>query len=380
MNILIVTTSYPINEDGSEAAGSFVQDFARELVTQGHTVSVAHPGNQTSTKIQNKITLYSFAVPHLPLSTLKPTQVKNWKAILSALRAGHKTVEKAAMEINADNILALWSLPSGFWARSAAQKLNIQYSCWSLGSDIWTLGKIPVIKTVLKSVLKDSQYLYADGDQLCSDVEKLSNKPCEFLPSSRVLPRQHARKNNKAPYRLCFLGRWHENKGIDLLVDALQQLHDDDWSLIESFTLAGGGPLNDTVLTAMQKLSANSRPCRTLGYQNNKEASKLLFHSDIVIIPSRIESVPVIFSDAIQANCAVVATPVGDLPALINKFRCGLLTESTKTSDIADGIRNIIRTNITTYTSGIESATDYFSLESGVKKYINALDSRENFG
>lgn len=380
MNIVIVTTSYPINEDGSEAAGSFVQDFARELEAQGHTVSVVYPSHETSTKKHNKITLYSFAVPHLPLSTLKPTKVKNWKAILTTLRAGHNTVESAAIKSKADSILALWSLPSGYWARSAARKLDIQYSCWSLGSDIWTLGKIPIIKTVLKAVLKDSHHLFADGEQLCSDVEKLSGKPCDFLPSSRVLPTLSAQKKEKPPYRLCFLGRWHENKGTDLLVEALQQLTDDDWSRIESFTLAGGGPLNDTIRASMQSLINSGRSCNILGYQNAREASKLLHHSDIVVIPSRIESIPVIFSDAIQANCTVLATPVGDLPELIKRFRCGLITESTEAADIAEGIRNLTRSDITTYISGIGSAANYFSLERGAKIYIDSLNTLEQAG
>ncbi len=46
----------------------------------------------------------------------------------------------------------------------------------------------------------------------------------------------------RAPYRLAFLGRWHPNKGTDLLLDALHQLRDEDWHRIEAVRIAGGAP------------------------------------------------------------------------------------------------------------------------------------------
>ena len=64
------------------------------------------------------------------------------------------------------------------------------------------------------------------------------------------------------------------------------------------------------------------------GFVNKNEATKLIIESDFMLIPSRIESIPVIFSDSIQLLRPVIAMPVGDLPFLLKKYKCGILSNS----------------------------------------------------
>ena len=95
------------------------------------------------------------------------------------------------------------------------------------------LGKIPLVRTKLRSVLRRADYRFADGVQLAADVEDICGRHCEFLPSSRQLPRpDNLDVSAAAPYKLAFLGRWHVHKGIDLLLDALLKLQDSDWEKI----------------------------------------------------------------------------------------------------------------------------------------------------
>jgi len=75
--------------------------------------------------------------------------------------------------------------------------------------------------------------------------------------------------------------------------------------------------MQDLVKTQAPKLHSKGRPIKSGGYLNKDLAAIFLHETDYLILPSRIESIPVIFSDSLPAGCPRVATPAGDLPRLI---------------------------------------------------------------
>jgi glycosyltransferase involved in cell wall biosynthesis len=319
MRILVVSTSYPAAlADGSEAAGIFVSDFSRALASRTEVTVVCPDLTESIEKGSPEVR--RFPVPRLPLASLNPLQPASWPSIISVLSTGLAAVEKAAYDFRPDHIFALWALPSGWWAMRAAKKHRISYSTWSLGSDIWSLGRIPVVRGMLRKVLATADHRFADGLKLCEDVRRISGGSCEFLPSCRDLGiRNPPARRTSPPYRLAFLGRWHPNKGIDLLLDALRLLGADGWQNIEEIRIHGGGPLEEDVKQTCMLLGESGRPVRVGGYLDRDAAASLLAWADFVIIPSRIESIPVVFSDALQSGCRVISTPAGDLPGLIDE-------------------------------------------------------------
>jgi len=270
-------------------------------------------------------------------------------------------------------------LPSGHWARYAKKRYQVPYSIWALGSDIWSLGKVPVVKSYLKLVLQDATHLFADGYQLADDVRKISGKNCDFLPSTRQLPVCGLPlTKTEAPYRFCFLGRWHPNKGIDLLLEALHLLEDKDWGKIEEVRIAGGGPMEDYVKEQVNKLQSQNRPVTLLGFQDKFGAAELLIWTDYVIIPSRIESVPVIFSDAMQAMRPVIAMPVGDMPKLLESSNCGLLVIQTSKASLLLSIKKVIN-NERKLQESIDLMKEKFDLKSIAKKIIKIIKEKNDY-
>lgn len=340
-HILICTTSYPdpTLNTGQEAAGAFVADFANAL-SEYAKVTVLTPSRKNKVETSNGVTVKRFAVPSIPLSLLKPQDPRNWLKIQATLRAGKDAVHNLIQANNIDHIFALWALPSGYWAQSAARVAGIDYSIWTLGSDIWTLGKIPMVRSILSRVVKESALCYADGYILAEDTAKIGQRQCNFLPSSRTLA-VPAEKSlaEKPPYKLAFLGRWHPNKGADLLVEALSLLTDEDWAQIAEIRYCGGGPLENEIVSKIKELQGQSRPVQLKGFLNQQEAIDLFMWADYLLIPSRIESIPVIFSDAMQTMTPVIVTPVGDLPYLTRKHNVGIVAESTNSTSIAKAIK-----------------------------------------
>ena len=346
IRIVLVTTSFPQGLAGQEAAGSFVLDFARELSRQADLVVVAPSG--TGEEVVDDIggiRVYQYIAPHQPLSALRPADPRHWKAIATTILSGRRQTLLAATEGKADCILALWALPSGHWARNAARRLDIPYGTWALGSDIWSLGRLPVVRTILASTLANARLRFADGHNLLEEVEQICGQPCNFLPSARKLPACGIPLNHGPPYRLVFLGRWHPNKGIDLLLDALALLPNSHWSRIEAVRIAGGGPLEPVVQEKADQLTRSGCPVSVEGYKDLLEATELLTWGDLILIPSRIESIPVIFHDALQACRRILATPVGDFPRLASDpaYKGFLvLAEEASAGAIATALKGIL--------------------------------------
>ena len=375
MRLLIVTTSYPRRNDGTEAAGSFVEDFAIAL-SKICSIAVVAPGLEVGVAdTTDTFDIYRFRSPERALSTLNPLNPLHWVSILSTLVSGQRTCHQAVEEFKPNHILALWALPSGYWAARAGKAYNIPYSTWALGSDIWSLGKIPLVRSILKKTLTNAKIQFADGFQLSQDVSQISGKPCHFLPSTRQLNKIDRVLRTSPPYRLSFLGRWHPNKGVDILLDALELLSDDDWGKIESVRIEGGGPLHGLVHEKAHKLSAAGRPVTVGAYLNKEDAQILLVNTDFLIISSRIESIPVVFSDAMQSRCPVIVTPVGDLPKLIGEYGCGVLSGAVSAFAISVAIREALGNVPCVYKSELDAACLAFDIQSSANACTKLFNS-----
>jgi glycosyltransferase involved in cell wall biosynthesis len=175
------------------------------------------------------------------------------------------------------------------------------------------------------------------------------------------------------PYRIAYLGRWHPNKGIDILLDALALLHDEDWNRIEMVRICGGGPLESLVTARCTALASAGRPVQLGGYQDKTGAAELLAWADYLVIPSRIESIPVIFSDALQAGCPVIATPVGDLPQLMREHRPGILVDEPTPSAVAEGLRAALRNAPLQYRNGVKQARAQFDIDQACSQLLSTL-------
>jgi glycosyltransferase involved in cell wall biosynthesis len=335
--LVLITTSYPIGGDGSEAAGSFVGDLVAELA-ESCPVRIVAPGKQSALETPaSRIEVYRFAAPERPLSLLKPWVPRDLCWIARVLRGGLAMTRAATRE--SAGILALWGLPCGEWARRVARERHMSYSVWMLGSDVWTLGRVPLLRGRLARVIREAAHAYADGLKLADDAGTISGSKVEFLPSTRAIDVEAPPVRASPPYRLLFLGRWHPNKGIDLLLDALALLEDAHWRNIERVCICGGGPLERDVQEKAARLREMHRPVSVGGYLDKPAAVRAILEADYLVLPSRIESIPVVFSDAMKLRRPVIATPVGDLPALFAKAEYGVLAAGVSAAAIADSIR-----------------------------------------
>jgi len=378
MHVVLVTTSYPESSSGSEAAGGFVADFANQLARHAEVTVVAAASGPASVRTEGPLRVHRFSVSRWPLSLLRPHHPADWWPIYTTLRDGLRTLDGVVQSNRPDYILALWALPSGRWAKAMLHKYGVPYGIWALGSDIWSLGRIPVLRSYLRSVLRKAERCYADGLQLAEEVTRISGAPCDFLPSARRLQKDVRREVAAAPpYRLAYLGRWHPNKGVDLFLEALQQLSVDDWALISKVRVHGGGPLEAEVHRIVEHLQSLGRQIDVGGYLDTAEATDLIAWSDYLVLPSRIESIPVIFSDAAQLRRPLVATPVGDLPRLFRQYEFGILADGATSGEIAEALKKALRTPASQFQTQLDAVSEQFNISVTAEQFAKRLGGLE---
>lgn len=122
---------------------------------------------------------------------------------------------------------------------------------------------------------------------------------------------------------ILFLGNLMERKGIGDLIAALSMLPAGvaDWHLI----VAGGGDVEKyRDLCAHIGLSGK---ISFLGWVDRQRSLSLLAASDILVLPSYDEGLPLVILEAMGSGAAVVCTPVGSIPEFLRDRETAVFVE-----------------------------------------------------
>ncbi len=272
-----------------------------------------------------------------------------------------------------DRTLCMWAVPSGIFGLAGKLKKNVPYDIWALGSDIWKIRKIPFFgKMILRQIMKNADRVFADGIQLCSDVKDLTGVPCQFLPSSRKLPAPTERLFPSDPGKIIhflFVGRYHVNKGPDLLIKAIGCLPHEIKESIRVH-MFGLGPMERELKNMISEMRLE-RYIYFHGPIRAQEFSNYLNSVSFLVIPSRIESIPIVFSDALQSGTPVVSMPVGDLGHLIKEFRCGILADEVSVEALASAIKEALPRSKDSFRDSTSTAYKQFEIKNAVHTWWN---------
>ncbi len=145
-------------------------------------------------------------------------------------------------------------------------------------------------------------------------------------------PREALGARPEGPLLLA-LGRLHENKAFDVLIDALARLGG------VTLWLAGEGPLRDELEARARSLGIADR-VRFLGWRDDVAA--LLAAADVLVCPSRHEPLGNVIIEAWARRVPVVAAASQGPSELIRAEETGLLVPIDDPSALADALARLI--------------------------------------
>lgn len=317
MKLGLITNRYPVGRE--DTASPFVRDFVASLRERGITVSVFTPEYVVDKPEKDpEVFRFPWSGSIVPIGSLDYRSPVSWFKLANFLYNGRKAAIPFAITYDVDYLLALWALPSGYFARYISQRTGVPYSVWCLGSDVYKWSERPFFGLMTRQVLQGADHLFGDGFDLCQKVEELSGRECRFLPSARR--REKRTILSKANYnRFFYLGRLEREKGVEDMLLAFSYVAKKKPAVLE---IAGWGSMAAEIPRRIAELKLGEK-VSFLGKISEKEAATYLRRASCVLIPSHSDSIPLVLTEAVASGTPVIATDVGDMGYLVRKFSLG---------------------------------------------------------
>jgi glycosyltransferase involved in cell wall biosynthesis len=379
MRIWVLSSSFPSNpQDARAAAGLFVSDFAVALAEAGHEITVITPDKPSQAKRDPpgvRVHWFPWRGGEKTLSSMKPHHPGDALAMLSLFRQGARALDALHREAAPDHVLAMWAAPSGILATRFKRRRGVPVTTWCLGSDVWTLGRVPILRGAVRRVLRASDLVFADGVRLAEAAAEIGGRPVEFMASSRRLDRALARpaRGNGSGVRFLFIGRYERVKGVDVLLEAMARFARSQPS--GHLHVFGGGPLEAQIRQRAARPDLRGR-VMIGGYADEAVVVSELAASDCVVIPSRMESIPVVFSDALQMGRPLIASDVGDMGTLLRRHPAGLVVPPDDASALCAAMLEMAAQDRGRYTPHIQQLAARFDVTKVAAEWIRRVQSR----
>ena len=140
--------------------------------------------------------------------------------------------------------------------------------------------------------------------------------------------------------RLFCVSRLAREKGIEFLVQALSLLINKNYLL--SLRIAGDGPSRAALEETARTLGVADHVC-FLGNLPEQDVARELSSSDLFILPSLAEGIPVSIMEAMAVGVPVIATNIAGTNELVADGKSGLLVRPTDPNAIAEAVVKMIQ-------------------------------------
>jgi phosphatidylinositol alpha-1,6-mannosyltransferase len=224
------------------------------------------------------------------------------------------------------------------------------------GHEVWW-AKIPILKSLLKKIIKDVDHLGYLGDFTKGEIAKICNQPQKFLQIAPGIDTEHfapktARGDLIEKYRLdgrrviVSVGRLVHRKGQDELVKAMPKILEQFPDAILLFV--GEGPIKQMLFNSAKQLGVLPKVVFA-GRVSHHDLPDYICLGEIFAMPVRsrfsgleVEGLGIVYLEASACGLPViVGNSGGAVDAVLDK-KTGLLVDGTKSDQIADAICELL--------------------------------------
>ena len=251
--------------------------------------------------IQNGHQVKKLETTHLPIKNLKNPSF----AVLSSLRS--------LVDRDSYDIIHGFNIPSAYAMKYAKGKKKVLSVHGVFSEQVDTLHSKSVsslAKSAESQVLQWPDKLTTDSKATQKLYKKKFDIDFEYLPTPLDTDMfENLDSVKKIENQIAYVGRDSHEKGIDILK------------------------------AAEPKINGNVVYCTNRSWE---DAMRIMKSSSVVVVPSRMESLPTTVKEAFYLNVPVIGTDVGGIPELIKNNETGVIVPPENPSKLAQAINELL--------------------------------------
>ena len=396
-NLLLFTSTFPRWSEDEEMP-QFIFELGKEL-TKYFNVHILAPHAPRSSELEEMdgmiVIRYPYFYPRssqcLAYGTGILSNIRKHKLaipqvptfFISQARALKATVKDYKIDV----VNSHWMVPQGLTAALIKPRSDFSHILTIHAAGLFALRRWPMGKQMARLITKQSDAIFSVSSYNKEILEDLIRKRvrADILPMGihthfyqEKLDMQSARNelglsNGKV---ILYLGKLSEKKGVSFLLRAFNVVLE-DWPTA-TLVVVGKGDLEDS-LKVEAKILGISGKIIFAGWQGKSNVKKYLAASDVVAVPSIIDSrgetegLPVVLLEALASGKPVVATRVGGATDIIIDGQNGYLAMPENAQDLALKIGQLLEMDTETLTQNAEASVQKFDWVNIGKAYRDKI-------
>ncbi len=348
MRVLFLATAFPRHRE--DVITPWLVEAVRQLRARGVEVEVLAPAYRgLGDQVVDSVPVHRFRYAPTRVEALTHDQTTpdrlrespaSWALVPGYLAAG--AVAAVRLSRGFDVLHAFWPLPHTLMALPAKRLTGIPIVSTFFGAELrW---KSPLRRALLRRAVAGSDAITAISSDTAAELRALvPGANAEVIPFGGVVvpPSGSASEVRGDRFRLLFLGRLVERKGVPVLLEALRSLGPG-----VELDVVGDGPMRAALEAKVFALGVGER-VRFHGFVSAEEKARLLSGCDALVLPAvtdakgDTEGLGVVLLEAMALGKPVVASRVGGIVDVVEHERNGLLCAPGDASELARAVERL---------------------------------------
>jgi len=205
---------------------------------------------------------------------------------------------------------------------------------------IWYLHETLVALRLMRQIpeiqptLRMADLIITPTHRTAAIYQDLADTPVAVVPYGIPVPPPGAHERSNSVRQFVTLGSFESRKGQDVLLEAIG-LFNRSGGADQGFFKMAGRVLDDVFFEKLQALAAGVRNVELISALSHSEATALLDQADVMVSPSRDETMPLAILEAMGLGKAVISTDVGGIREWVREGMNGLMVPAEDANALA---------------------------------------------
>lgn len=273
---------------------------------------------------------------------------KPWLQLLAIpyIISGFFKCIKICRKFKPDIIHAHWPFPHAYIALGAAKLFKIPLVLNFHGAELLLIRKKKWVKPLLKFAIGQAQAVFANSSFTAGKIKALRNVDVEWSPYGTTLETGTGNAEPHAingKFKILFVGRHIERKGIRYLIEAAKYLPRDQFEI----RIVGVGDLTEQLKELAAHVSGNSAEIIFTGKLSPEALASEYKTANVFTLPAIVDSkgdtegLGVVLIEAMELGLPIVASNVGGIPDVVIDGETGILVPEKDPEALANAYKRL---------------------------------------